>query len=241
MGGMEKRVRMSLAHACVLFALIYGVRGTEMPYISPPTWNINAVDRWELSHGNWGGILHSCEYIEWDRATLEILHRTNVTGSGCPAGAPLQGGGALQVLSSDQLMRWDSKFELVWSQTYTDGELEGVRSIIELSDGSILALGTSPLLTKLDSEGNVLWRKPAAPGRPSTTIGQIAEGEKLSILVTAIRWPRVYAIKLDLNGNLLWEKILANGNARRAAAVRFLSLLRMATTFSVVQSPTALM
>ncbi|KAJ8900705.1 hypothetical protein NDN08_000006 [Rhodosorus marinus] len=224
----------NLIYICALLAIFSGVWATEMSYFWPRgrtearQHTSQMVTMWELRDGNLAGIFLAgfnpsrCVYQEWDRGSLQTL-RSIPEITGCTFGAPLRGGGLLMALSSNAIMKWDSNLELAWAQTYVDGELVGLKSIIELNDGSILVLATS-LVSKLDSDGNVLWRKPFAPERPAAAGTQMAEVEELSVVVVALDGNKVVrAYKFDADGNLLWEKKLSNRRTKFSQIVPVLA------------------
>ena len=115
---------------------------------------------------------------------------------------------------------YSSTGTLLWSQRYVGPEwTAGFNDFTELSDGSIVLVGTSSqvavpglrtLITKVDSVGNVIWCKSSLLASRMTDYGyKFADG--FLYVAGNYDWSgvdlRPATTKIDTDGNVLWTRI----------------------------------
>jgi len=131
-------------------------------------------------------------------------------------------------------LRLDSSGNIIWKKTFSGNSWDVANSVQQTPDGGfVVAGGTSSfgtgeadlLLLKLDSSGNVVWKKTFGEGDYSSPnfIGQTSDG---GFVVTGRTTSFVtghadaFLLRLDSSGNIAWKKILRGNSDNQANSVQ---------------------
>jgi hypothetical protein len=117
-----------------------------------------------------------------------------------------------------RFIKTDAYGSILWNKSLAKKEYDNMKSIIENPDGSYLTIGRTTyhgyrvFVTKLDSNGNLLWNKTLNntidPEEGGDDYGfQIHNALDGGYIVLAIQKDmKTWLIKIDLSGNMLWNK-----------------------------------
>jgi hypothetical protein len=132
------------------------------------------------------------------------------------------------------LLKLDSSGSIVWKKRFGGGNVDSARSVQQTSDGGFVVVGRTQsfgagdpdlLLFKLDSSGNILWKK---------TFGESNDDEPLSVrqtsdggfIVAGVTGSFGFGIsdllllKLDSSGNVAWKRIFRGSKSSAAFSVQ---------------------
>lgn len=120
------------------------------------------------------------------------------------------------------IIKYDKEGKLIWSKTIGGSGADSFSNIVELSDGSIVAIGSTTsadiddvslnggddiLVVKYDKNGNLIWKK-CYGEETSDTLGSVflSENDEL-VFVGKRNNDKVLSFKIDKDGNVIWENL----------------------------------
>lgn len=136
--------------------------------------------------------------------------------------------GIISILGSDALLilKLEVNGDVSWHKTYSDVSYASYRVISiqqTTDDGYIVACNyetsffdSSPLILKLDSNGDISWQKIKWSSAPLLSFTQATDdGYIMAGKTVTTHWGNLWVLKIDSDGNGSWRKNL--GNAASAA------------------------
>lgn len=114
------------------------------------------------------------------------------------------------------VIKIDSVGDVIWQYRYSNPGIDDPREILELSDGSYVAIATGGLLLKLDSSGNLLWfRQYFESILPGQTLffSDIIEASTNNLIISGTlsdssSVSSLVLLKIDYSGNSIWNLVI---------------------------------
>ncbi|MFN3781261.1 MAG: hypothetical protein ACK4SO_03690, partial [Candidatus Kapaibacteriota bacterium] len=115
------------------------------------------------------------------------------------------------------IFKTDSDGNIIWQKHYGTENYEGIKDIIKSNDGNYIFLGLTSseqtqfdiLIAKIDSNGNIIWKKSIAGPRYENPISIVNNNGSYYIVGSSDSFSSdsskdIFLIALDNDGNFLW-------------------------------------
>lgn len=131
------------------------------------------------------------------------------------------------------LLKINNQGDLIWSKSFSTTLDETSASITYAIDGGFIIcgntrntnnLGRNALIIKIDTEGNLIWKRDYGSTGGETASEVIITSDNNYIFVGSKADPstgiqNIYLVKIDASGNLIWEKELGGSDSDEAYSI----------------------